>query len=213
MNYNKIVSEGFMNPSTSKNLKVYFIRQYKNAKNEHYSLDEFFDGCLNEIQLIEDDIEFQFQERNGRLALALDKAEFEKSSKGIETIKEAMKSLKRDYFSRFNINYSQSQYIKKQIQEAMLTLQPKKNTKRSNIEPLNFELNQSEVIYLFDILQAAGFLKQPILHDGSYYRKLETYFTASKIPIKDSEQKRQKYLDKPLKTSIKNDLIRALEKF
>ena len=62
--------------------------------------------------------------------------------------------------------------------------------------------------------QKAGFLKLPKFHDGSYYRKLEAYFTANKTPIKDAEQKRNKFIDKPLSNSenIKSKLIEALKK-
>lgn len=81
--------------------------------------------------------------------------------------------------------------------------------------PLDFDLNQQEVIWLFDILQEAGFIKEPKFHDGSYYRKIETFFTANGKEIKHPEQKRNKYLENGISTSdaLIERLKTALEKF
>ena len=53
MNYKEIVFDGFTNPSSRKNIEAYFIRQFEVAKNEKYSLDEFFDGCLEVFNNVE----------------------------------------------------------------------------------------------------------------------------------------------------------------
>lgn len=74
--------------------------------------------------------------------------------------------------------------------EAKNQLDPHKMKNKTQIEPLDFDLNQSEVIYLFDILITANLLKTPKAHEGSYWRKLETYFTASGKSIRDAEQKK-----------------------
>lgn len=106
--------------------------------------------------------------------------------------------------------------MKKSIEEVRSNLEPKKKKqdKSTNIEPLNFELKANEVVYLFDILQEAGFLLKPKFHEGSYYKKLETLFTANKKPINNATSARDNYLKNDLKNKqiIKDKLIKALEK-
>ena len=66
MDCKAIVFDGYVNPSSWNNLKDYFIRQYKNAqKNENYSINEFFDECIEEVVVIED----VFQSQNASAVL------------------------------------------------------------------------------------------------------------------------------------------------
>ena len=226
MDCKAIVFDGYVNPSSWNNLKDYFIRQYKNAqKNENYSINEFFDECIEEVVVIEDVFTKKVIDEKKELLQVLEYQIKVNDNDGIKRVKGRLKEVKREEFT-VNLNsyfdnkykgtlyYEDLQYLKKTIEEARLSFQPKGKAKPTNIEPLNFDLNQSEVIYLFDILQEATFLLNPSAHSGSYYRKLEKYFTANKTHIKDAEQKRNKFLEKPLSSSqiIKEKLLEAIKK-
>ncbi|WP_299713797.1 hypothetical protein [uncultured Tenacibaculum sp.] len=56
MDYFDIVLAGYANENTKKHLTNYFTRKYKKAKNNHYTIEEFFDGCLSVLDEIEKQI-------------------------------------------------------------------------------------------------------------------------------------------------------------
>ena len=47
MDYLQIIIEGYFKKSTHKILDKYVIRKYKEAREKHFSYDEFFNGCLD----------------------------------------------------------------------------------------------------------------------------------------------------------------------
>lgn len=68
MDYLKIVLEGFINPTTSKHLTDYFIREFKKIESEHFSSMEFFEsGCLRIVDVFISDIKTQLFEEKERL--------------------------------------------------------------------------------------------------------------------------------------------------
>jgi len=235
MNYKAIVFIGFNEPLSKKNIKDYFKRHYENAKKENYSLDEFFDGCMDAVKTFEGYFDDMYTKQKFQLEHYLENnanpnSELIIHDDVLKRLQDELKNLKKedleisannhinpykDYKIKGLITYSELEHWKTTIEDVRLSLQPKKIKKPSNIEPLNFELKQAEVIYLFDILQVAGFIFEPKYHDGSYYRKLEAYFTADKLPIKDAEQKRNKFKQGvPLSSAenIKAKLIDAIKK-
>lgn len=238
MDYKKIVFFGIVESHSQESRIQYLKRKYKDAEGKHYTVNEFFNGCINAINLYESEIssEIWFWRKDhtdmlkrwegnnhdpNRKQNAIKKLKEELSKLDVKTYKikvelsnnnnEIKKT--RGYVSNNDLNT-----MRNSIEEVRSNLEPKKKNKPkpTDIEPLNFELNQSEVIYLFDILQEAGFLYPPKFQDGSYYRKLETYFSAKKTPIKDAEQKRNKFTgdNKPLSTAenIREKLIEAIQK-
>ena len=56
LNYLQIVLEGYRDITTRNFLKNYFIRKWKKAEENHYSLNEFFLGLRNVITIFEEDI-------------------------------------------------------------------------------------------------------------------------------------------------------------
>jgi len=237
MNYKEIIKEGFTNPVSRKNIEDYFLRHYKIAEQNNYSINEFFDGCFEVINKFEEKFNDSYLKEKKNLIYSIkdnkDRLKNWKHNKisnippttqeFIDGQENKLNTLNKETFTvtmhdkthgRRSLKHGDIEEMKSTINNVKISLQSKKNKKPSNIEPLNFELNQSEVIFLFDILQEAGFLNKPKFHDGSYYRKLESYFLADKKPIKDAEQKRNKYLENPLSTtkSIKKRLIEAVNK-
>lgn len=49
MDYREIILAGYSAPNGREYLTSYFIREFRKAEKEHFSLEEFFTGCLNEI--------------------------------------------------------------------------------------------------------------------------------------------------------------------
>ena len=66
MDYRKIVLEGYNNNDSRQNLDSYFFRQWKNAEKEFYSVKEFFDGCLSQINSFKTNIEVQKNQDKGQ---------------------------------------------------------------------------------------------------------------------------------------------------
>lgn len=58
MNYLQIVLNGFV--SNRKYLTDYFIRQFREAESENYSLGEFFNGCLNIVSALNYDLKKKY---------------------------------------------------------------------------------------------------------------------------------------------------------
>ena len=71
MNYREIIFEGHFNPSSRQNLNSYFKRQFLNAQKNNYTIEEFFDGCMNEIQNIENSIDQIYNSEKKELYLIL----------------------------------------------------------------------------------------------------------------------------------------------
>lgn len=67
MNYLQILIEGYGKESTRKILDKYFIRKYKEAKDNHYSYDEFFTGCLEVIHSFYSEMDRRVFERQREL--------------------------------------------------------------------------------------------------------------------------------------------------
>jgi len=53
MDYLRIVLDGYCNEITRKHLADYFIREALNAKDKHYSKDEFIDGCKGAVSYLQ----------------------------------------------------------------------------------------------------------------------------------------------------------------
>lgn len=84
------------------------------------------------------------------------------------------------------------------------------NKNTQNIEPLDFDLNQSEVIFLFNLLMEANLLKVPEAHNGSYWQKLSTYFTARGKKINNPRQLNYKLEERGGYPSQYKDIIDRL---
>lgn len=236
--YFKIVMDGYSNPNTRRNLDSYFFRQFKLAEKENFSFEEFFEGCEDVIYHLHQKMQKSMYKRQHDLAIILGwrkngkrgdrdtpKPLTEQDHKEIKEIRKEYDSLSTKNFPVNLYQYTNNRY-QGQLYQADLDvlsvailktknkIQPQKlMPQKPNILPIDFDLNQSELIYLFDILQEAGFLKKPKFQEGSYYRKIEAFFTAKGVTLKDAEQKRNKILDKGLSTSeeIKKALLEAIK--
>lgn len=67
LNYLQIVLEGYGDINTRNFLKNYFIRKWKKAEENHYSLNEFFLGLRNVITIFEEDIKTRKAKRANEL--------------------------------------------------------------------------------------------------------------------------------------------------
>ena len=67
LNYLQIVLEGYRDITTRNFLKNYFIRKWKKAEENHYSLNEFFLGLRNVITIFEEDIKTKKAKRANEL--------------------------------------------------------------------------------------------------------------------------------------------------
>ena len=173
MDYRGIVIKGYSNYSTSESWKDYFIRQFKNAKKEDYSANEFFEGCLNEIRLI-----------------------FEGD---LESINQFGLSIQA------KIDEKKLKLIRNQIEEAKQIILSKNNSKPYNLEPLDFNLNQTDLVHFFDLLVDADIIKEPTNEahkktKGGFFGKLSKYFTAKGKPI-NSNSAKQVQTNKNIKQS------------
>tara|TARA_B110001450_G_scaffold249026_1_gene265892 strand:+ start:1002 stop:1724 length:723 start_codon:yes stop_codon:yes gene_type:complete len=238
MNYKKLIFVSIIDTYSEENKKEFFVRNFRNAEKQNYTIDEFFNGCKNIID------SYYLNIINKRLPI--EKAGLTNRIKEWQELedyhnpktREAKLNDYQNKLNSFNTNTTKikfEEYINdnssnrtvkflckndfintlKALEEAKEELQPKKKkTKTKNIEPLNFELNANEVVYLFDILQDAGFLARPGHHEGSYYSKLETLFTAKNKSINHATSHRENYLKGGLRSSkeIKSKLIDALNK-
>lgn len=222
MNYKAIIFDGFLTPSSSKNLEGYFKRQFLDAEKEHYSNIEFFDGCMDVILYLEERIEASYYKRKNDLYLMLDmrKQGIRKSSEipkpltdndiaRIKDFEEEIRTISREQFPenlftpyfehkyKKNIYWSELQHIKNTIKEAKLNGEPKEKPKSEIIEPLDFNLNQTDIVHFFDLLVDADIIKEPIneVHKntkGVFYGKLSKYFTAKGKSINPKSAKQVK---------------------
>ena len=202
MDYKKIVFEGYLNPVTNKYLKDYFIRQFRHAEKDNYSLDEFFDGCLNVITSFEEQIDFRYYERMNHLYMIQSKEEENEEDEALKITEIEIKNLNKDQFpekvyfaSSININYSELQTIRTIINEAFVSLQPSDNS--IIFDPLDFNLNQTDIVHFFDLLVDADIIKEPLdeVHKqtkGGFYGKLSKYFTAKGRAINPNSAKQVK---------------------
>ena len=204
MNYNKIVLKGILEKNSEENLKHYFRRQYKIALEKHYTLEEFFEGCIVTAEYFNDYLETTDEKRKH----FSEESFVDSDSEFFETW---MRHIKTE--DTLFIALSEKRDWVKIIKEVKEEFEPKKKTRKStNITPLDFELKASEIVYLFEILQRANFLVLPKFHDDSYYQKLETFFTAYKKPIKNAVNHRHNSLKGGYENQerIKKKLIEAI---
>ena len=219
MDYKEIILDGFFNTKTKTQLKEYFIRQYKKAeKEEQYSIEEFFKGCMFQVweirfvmtKLFERYKSQKIQElelrKNGINAnssnpIQLEQGKFKDGVKFFEGMD--MEFFAAD-FSKYYPNKhgkylknSQLKYIENNLDQAKLSLQPKVEPQPSFIEPLDFNLNQTDTVHFFDLLVDAGVMEEPSgdVHrtTGGFYGKLSQYFTAKGKPINSNSAKTTKY--------------------
>ena len=233
MNYQRIIFAGFTDLFDQKTLVHYYTRAFKNAEKENYSIEEFFYGCEKAVNSYTKMIESRIPDIKKGLENRLEEWENTRDYHNQELKDSRITSLKehinnfdegfekvkiKDYIEDNSKNQVEKKLCKddfnkviKALEEVRQQLEPKKPT---DIAPLNFNLKANELIYLFDILQDAGFLNIPIKHDGSYYKKIETLFTANKHPINNASQTRDKNLRKsPLNSeNIKENLIKAAKR-
>ena len=238
MNYKKLIFVSIIDTYSEENKKEFFVRNFRNAEKQNYTIDEFFNGCKNTLNdyylnIIDKQLptkkigiknrlkEWQELENydNPELREAkLNQLQNELNSFNINTAKIKFEEYINDNSSSRTVKFlCKNDFINtlKALEEAKEDLQPKKKKAKPTVtNKLNFELNQSEVIYLFDILIDAGFIMNARDYEGRYYEKLETLFTANKKPINDAGQKRNKFIkDQPLKNAenIKARLIEAIK--
>lgn len=238
MDYKEIILDGFFNPSTRTQLKEYFIRQYKKAEKErHYTIEEFFKGCM-----------FQTWEIEKVITTLFEKYKSQKLSKELELKKNRMNAntsnptqlnqeeidnvkfiedmvLIKHFPADFSIyypnkhnkyfKYSNLTLIKNKLDEAMLSLQPKVEPQPSIIEPLDFNLNQTDIVHFFDLLVDASVIEEPSndVHrtKGGFYGKLSQYFTAKGKPINSNSAKTTKYNKKERQLSYSKSYFRMLK--
>ncbi len=225
MDYKAIIFDGYFNPSSRKNLKSYFKRQFINAEKENHSYNELFDGFMNEIQFVEDSIEQRYHSRKNDLFMILNlrnngmksssdspKPLNEDDIQRIEDIENEITELNKENFPE-NLfkSYSDSKYLGRiikwseiqHIKHTIIKVKPKEVQKPSIIEPLDFNLNQTDVVHFFDLLVDADIIKEPTneVHKktkGGFYGKLSQYFTAKgrSINSKSAKQVKQNKKDK-----------------
>lgn len=91
MDYKNIIINGLFDKSTRKNLDLYFLREYKTAKEKHYTLIEFFTGLK---LAIDDLIEDYNNQKKEAITILNNDIEFEtKNPRSWETEEEAKRSL------------------------------------------------------------------------------------------------------------------------
>ncbi len=73
MDYLQIIINGITDQNAQKHLTNYFIREFKKAKKEHYTLTEFFDGCKSVIDGWEQELKAKYYKEinEHHLAIAL----------------------------------------------------------------------------------------------------------------------------------------------
>lgn len=74
MNYLEIVLKAYFNENNREFIDSYFLREFKKAEKEHYTADEFFNGCLKVINSWENYLEQKVNERKWQLHLMLSEA-------------------------------------------------------------------------------------------------------------------------------------------
>ena len=205
MNYKKIVIEGIYNTTTEKECFEYFTEKYNNAKSKNYKVDTFFDNCLDVVAHVNSFLNSTNEQREyfkGNEYLSIQNPLYE----------DWMDALTIDQV--FSASLTTKMNWEKIINEVRNQHEPKKE---SELSPINFELHANEIVYLFDILIQAGFIKEPLKtkKEGSYYKKMETYFTSKNNKMKNLEQVRSKNINtKPPSNSegLKQALIDSINK-
>lgn len=192
INYTKIIIDGWMNPQTKKHLYQYFKRQCKKAIEDGYSEIEFFDGCQSSLRAIYDKMEFDFLDRQNKLFMAGMDKEAEKL-----TIEDTPLNLLNLTKGRFVGNLYASDLKEITGHLTIAYNQIKKPIKKpKEIQPLDFNLNQTDLVHFFDLLVDADIIKEPIdaahKDTGGFYQKLADYFTAKGKKINPKSAKSTK---------------------
>jgi hypothetical protein len=116
MNYLEIVLNGYTVNNDLQNLDNYFYREFKGAAKDHYGADEFVNGCIQVVENLKSNIEYQFAKRKEEISLMLHHAENGKllyadsyeskttNQKNEETINECKDALNKLKESDFFVN-------------------------------------------------------------------------------------------------------------
>ena len=213
MDYKRIIFFGIVESHSQENRIQYLKRKYKDAEGEHYTVSEFFNGCINAINLYESEIsnEIWYWRKDHTDMLKRWEDNNHDAIRKQNAIKKLSEKLSKLDVKTYNIKVELSKtnneikkttgYIsnndlntmRKSIEEVRSNLEPKKETKTSIIEPLDFNLNQTDIVHFFDLLADAGVIKEPSdsIHKtpGGFYGKLSQYFTAKGKKINSKSAK------------------------
>ena len=75
MNYLEIVLQGYLNKNNRDFLNKYFYREFKKAQKENfYEADEFFNGCLDVVNFLKQDLQNKVWDRKNELLMMLEGA-------------------------------------------------------------------------------------------------------------------------------------------
>lgn len=215
---------GFIKEVNRNNLDSYFKREYEKWKNENYSIREFFDYCFLAIKDFEEYKNLSASDKQF-LNDNLEKYSFNKNpfsdkyninqKKSLPENKEHLvnffKSIEKEKLEQFKA--LEKIDIRKHLDEIRVGFKEKNTTSTNDLIPLNFNLRQNEVVKLFEILIEAGLIDAPKFQDGSYYKKLETFFTASNKPIKNARKVNNNNISTPDINfqSLRNKLLKTIE--
>jgi hypothetical protein len=67
MDYLSIVLKGYSSHNEREYLSKYFYREFKKAEENHYESDEFFSGCLKAVDMLEQNLKDQINDRKREL--------------------------------------------------------------------------------------------------------------------------------------------------
>ncbi len=97
IDYLKIVIEGYQVYDNRKFLKNHFIRHWKNAESNHYSIEEYFTGLLNVVKAMDNDINYRNAKRVNELSMIISKwkSDPDLSDEKKESLKECEDELER----------------------------------------------------------------------------------------------------------------------
>lgn len=148
MDYLPVVLNGYINDNTRNHLPSYFIREFKKAEKEHYSIIEFFEGCLKIVTLFDEIILSNLHKRQNELYMILGWAEngmngsndqpkplMEEHHKTIEYCKKELEGINKENFPanllqttrdkfKGHLYYSQLLTIKRAIEKAYKNFAP-----------------------------------------------------------------------------------------
>jgi len=136
MEYTEIVLRGFFNLNSRKFLARYFVRECKIAEQQFYGRDEFFTGCLDVVKSLQFPFEFLFLQRKEELKKLWKQAKLENNTESTKYCKKELRNLKKENFTvplasfkvgtlTGGLNYWQTEYIEKAINEAISITSPK----------------------------------------------------------------------------------------
>lgn len=239
MNYQRIIFAGFTDLFDQKTLVHYYTRAFKNAEKENYSIEEFFYGCEkaansytkmieSRIPDIKKGLENRLEEwENTRDYHNQELKDFRITSlkEHINNFDEGFEKVKfKDYIEDNSKNQVEKKLCKddfnkviKALEEVRQQLEPKKKTRKpTDIAPLNFNLNQTDIIHFFDLLVDSDIIKEPnsVVHRGTkggFYGKLSNYFTAKGKPINADSAKSIKTNKSIRYTSYSDSYYQMLE--